>query len=111
MMFNSTKCADGRKVKGAYTAEQVKAFAKKAGVKLSVKGKAKSKTALCKEVASMGPVESKAPYGVGAFPEKLRATVAAKMRTSGRPASHYSKSSGKLLKKFQYVYKTKPSMR
>ena len=41
------------------------------------------------------------------FPMKLKKIVAAKMRASGRPASHYSKTTGKLLKKYQQVLKRK----
>lgn len=113
MVFDPSKCVDGRKVKGAYTTKQVKDFAKFAGVKLSEKGKAKSKIELCKEVgrASAKKNASEKPYGLGAYPEKFRASVAAKMKASGRPLSHYSKTTGKLKKQFQYVYKMTPAMR
>ena len=41
------------------------------------------------------------PKGLMTFPLKFRKIVAAKMRQSGRPAEHYSKTTGMLKKMYR----------
>ena len=41
------------------------------------------------------------PKGLMTFPLKLRKTVAAKMKQTGRPAEHFSKTTGKVKKMYK----------
>lgn len=47
------------------------------------------------------PKSQSPPKGLMTFPLKLRKIVAAKMKQSGRPAEHYSKTTGKVKKMYK----------